>query len=116
MKFTINSEEIRQGEFTKALLYLSKNKVGRSLALEYLTENSDVVDRLAKDGIKPDKIFPELIETFTSDHEVEGFAKTSPVNMQSWRVKVALASARNKLTWGEQNYDVIKTWLMSKDI
>ncbi|CAG2231964.1 ANPEP [Mytilus edulis] len=72
MKFTINSEEIRQGEFTKALLYLSKNKVGRSLALEYLTENSDVVDRLAKDGIKPDKIFPELIETFTSDHEVEG--------------------------------------------
>ncbi|XP_052085151.1 aminopeptidase N-like [Mytilus californianus] len=116
LKYTLNSEEIRQGELTKALLYLSKNKVGRSLAFEYLTENAGAFDRLVKDGMKPDKLFPELVETFNTHHEIEGFGKKSPVNMQSWRVKAALATARNKLTWGEQNYDVIKTWLMSKDI
>lgn len=75
MKFTINSEEIRQGEFTKALLYLSKNKVGRSLALEYLTENSDVVDRY---------VFSRSIETMSTEKAIELFTlqcRDSPMTL-----------------------------------
>lgn len=42
------------------------------LFLQFKLKHAYFIFRLAKDGIKPDKLFPELIETFTSDHEVEG--------------------------------------------
>lgn len=42
------------------------------LFLQFKLKHAYFIFRLAKDGIKPDKLFPELIETFASDHEVEG--------------------------------------------